>query len=112
MTAEATGVRIEVMALRMRLEHASNVAVNRACHRNNPMDSRNVAAGLLFVLDSAAEGQWLSTYHNVKLGGYVYRRTSDVLHGRTSAFNVTAVVLDEWKTVVDALEEIVALKAG
>lgn len=42
----------------------------------------------------------------VKTARHIYKRTSDVLHGRSSVVNLPAVLVDEWAAFVETLEDL------
>lgn len=99
---------VSVMDLRIRLERVAAAAFDRTCLPSRPGEQGNVRRRLLFLLDGQPDERWLETYRLVHLGIHVYRRTSDVLHGRVAAANLPSLVVDEWRDVVERLEAVAA----
>ncbi len=92
------------MDLRIRLERLGAAAFDEACGPAELGLQSQAPTRLLFLLAGCSIEGWQSTYRAIRLGAYVFRRTSDVLHGRVGGLNVPQVVLDEWRAVVDKLE--------
>jgi len=63
----------------------------------------DVRTRLLYLVD-AGRSDAAATHRLVHLGAHVYRRTSDVLHGRVSSLDLPDVLIDEWHEVVVGLE--------
>lgn len=102
----ATEIRIQVLELRIRIERLGATVFDRVCEPAEGGRQNRARDRLLFLLGGCPVEDWQSTYRATRLGAYVYRRTSDVLHGRVGGLNVPQVVLDEWRVVVDGLEEL------
>jgi hypothetical protein len=106
--SQATEVRIRVLELRIRIERLAAAAFDSVCKPLEGGRQNRASARLLFLLGACPIEEWQATYRATRLGAYVYRRTSDVLHGRVEGLNIPQVVLDEWRVVVDDLEELAA----
>jgi hypothetical protein len=101
----ATEVRIQVLELRIRIERLGAAVFDRVCEPAEGGRQNRTRDRLLFLLGGCPIEDWQATYRATRLGAWVYRRTSDVLHGRVGGLNIPQVVLDEWRVVVDGLEE-------
>ena len=104
--SHATEVRIQVLELRIRIERLGAAVFDRVCEPAEGGRQNRTRDRLLFLLGGCPIEDWQATYRTTRLGAYVYRRTSDVLHGRVGGLNIPQVVLDEWRLVVDRLEEL------
>ncbi len=104
--SHATEVRIQVLELRIRIERLGAAVFDRVCEPAEGGRQNRARDRLLFLLGGCPIEDWQATYRATRLGAYVYRRTSDVLHGRVGGLNIPQVVLDEWRVVVDQLEEL------
>ncbi len=103
-----SGTRLAVMNLRLRIEKVAAQAVVDAfpSHSVNVAQS-NVGNRLAFVLVAYESRVTPSELLGLlRLARHVYRRTSDVLHGRSSMVNFPAVLLAEWDVIVSRLETI------
>ena len=92
------------MDLRIRLERLGAAAFDKVCRPAELGRQDRARDRLLFLLAGCSIEDWQSIYRTIRLGAYVYRGTSDVLHGRVGGLNVPQVMLDEWRAVVDKLE--------
>ena len=110
-TGEVTndsGTRLTVMKLRLRLEHIVVRAVTDS-FTDQSVDVGQTDIGkrmpfLLIAYEARATPSELLGL--VRLARHIYRRTSDVLHGRSSMVNLPAVLLSEWEIIVTRLEAI------
>jgi hypothetical protein len=105
----ATVRRLDVMQLRVRLEQAAATAFDAACAAPADRTYRqsNTTDRLLFLLARVSEDRQAEVHPTVRLARHVYERTSDVLHGRLDGLSVPPAVIQEWSTVVDAVEALV-----
>ena len=106
MSTDAASRRLEVLDLRVRLEHAAVEAYVRVCNPHQRPQASGVRILLLFLVGLADSDEQAQTHRLARLGDHVYRRTSDVLHGRLNALDLTDVVIEEWRTIVADLEAI------
>jgi len=106
MYGPGTENRIQTMELRIRLEQLGVDAFHHVCKPAKSGSHTRTQSRLLLILAGSSTEDWQSTYHAIHLGMYIYRRTSDVLHGRIEGLNIPQVVLDEWQAAVDGLEKI------
>lgn len=104
MTSTATSRRIRVLDLRIRLERVGAKAFDDVCQPAQTGRQSATAKRLIFLVGLVDAARQPDIHRLAKLGGHVYRRTSDVLHGRLNALDLTDVMIDEWRTVVDDLE--------
>lgn len=96
------------MNLRLRIEKvATRALVDAFPSHSLKVDEAKISNQLAFVLiayeSRAAPSELLGL---LRLARHVYRRTSDVLHGRSSMVNFPAVLLSEWEAIVLRLETI------
>lgn len=100
--------RQEVLDLRIRLEQAAVTAHVRVCQPAKQPQAREVDVLLLFLVGCVPAPEQPQVHRLARLGAHVYRRTSDVLHGRTNALDLTDVVVAEWRTIVTELEAVLS----
>jgi hypothetical protein len=105
MTA-ATRRRLEVLDLRIRIERLGASAFDEACSPPQKGRQKDVAKRLLYLIVRVEPEKQPDVYRQVRLGRHVYRRTSDVLHGRVNAMDLSDVLIDEWRAVVNDLERV------
>lgn len=98
--------RLEVMALRVRLEKLAARAFDDACAPVERGQQDKVKGKLAFLLAHVPPDQQPEAYRLVRLGRHVYQRSSDVLHGRVAGMSLPAVVVQEWQDVVERLERL------
>jgi hypothetical protein len=103
-TAASARRRQQVIDLRIRLERVAVGAYTAVCSPPRAPRASRIETRLLFLVGVVDADNQPETHRLARLGGHVYRRTSDVLHGRTNALDLSDVVLDEWRTVVEDLE--------
>lgn len=99
--------RIEVLALRQRLERAVAGAVDASCDPFETGEQTQIHKRLVCIL--SAGGPLTGPdglYGLMVLARHVYSASSDVLHGRASMVNVPEVMVDEWREVVSRLEKV------
>lgn len=104
--------RLTVIDLRLRLEQIAVRAVTDS-FQSQPVnvDQTNISNRMAFVLVAyQARATPSELFGLVRLARHIYRRTSDVLHGRSSMVNLPAVLLFEWETVVTRLETIARIE--
>ena len=106
MSTDATSRRLEVLDLRIRLEHAAVEAYVRVCNPPQRPRASGVRVLLLFLVGLVDPAEQPRVHRLAGLGHHVYRRTSDVLHGRLNALDLTDVVVEEWRTIVTDLEAV------
>jgi hypothetical protein len=106
---EATRRRIRVLRLRIRLERVATDAFDRVCAPSGESRTDRVRHRLVFLLDGVPPGELGAAHRTIRLARHVYGKTSEVIHGRYGALDLSDALLAEWEAVVDALE---ALPAG
>lgn len=107
-----SGTRLAVIDLRLRIEQLALQAVSDAFPSQSVIVAQtNIGSRLAFVIvayeSRAAPSELLGL---IRLARHIYKRTSDVLHGRSSMVNLPAVLLYEWEAVVVRLETIAQIK--
>ncbi|OJY47494.1 hypothetical protein [Pseudonocardia sp. 73-21] len=108
MSTDATSRRLEVLDLRIRLERTAVEAYVRVCNTQQRPRASGVRVLLLFLVGLVDSAEQPRVHRLAGLGDHVYRRTSDVLHGRLNALDLTDVVVEEWRTIVTDLEAVVS----
>jgi hypothetical protein len=106
MTTDATSRRLEVLDLRIRLEQTAVEAYVRVCSPDRRPRASGVRVLLQFLVGLVSPTEQPRVHRLAGLGNHVYRRTSDVLHGRLNAQDLTDVVVEEWRTIVADLEAV------
>lgn len=106
MTSPATQRRLRVVELRIRLERVAVGAFTTVCRPKKTPRASTIETRLLFLVGLGGPARQPEVHRLARPGGHVYRRTSDVLHGRTSSLGLSDVVVDEWSAVVADMEEI------
>lgn len=106
MSTDASNRRLEVLDLRIRLEHAAVGAFVRVCTPEHRPRASGVRVLLLFLVGLVDPAQQARVHRLAGLGHHVYCRTSDVLHGRLNALDLSDVVVEEWRTIVTDLEAV------
>jgi hypothetical protein len=107
MSVSTMNARVQVMDLRIRIERLAAAAFDRACQPADRGRQSRTLDRLPFALADLPEEEWMSSYRLIRLGRYVYQRTSDLLHSRTATANLSQTVIDEWRTVVERLEKVI-----
>ncbi|MGC5345107.1 hypothetical protein [Streptomyces sp. DT171] len=97
--------RIKVLELRLRIERVSSDAYRLVCKPDRPPTISNGAdAQLAFVLGLVEQGRYGEVLGVIRLSRHIYKKSSDILHGRSGLLNASSVVLDEWEFFVSRLE--------
>lgn len=109
MTSSATTRRLQVLDLRIRLERIGAKAFDEVC-RPALTTGRQAEVGkrLIYLVGLFDAARQPEVHRIARLGGHVYRRTSDVLHGRVNSLDLSDVVVDEWRTIVENMEQLLA----
>lgn len=95
-----------VIDLRIRLERVAVGAFTAVCAPKNAPRASRIEARLMFLVGLVEAARQPEIHRLAHLGGHVYRRTSDVLHGRTNALDLSDVVVEEWRAAVADMETI------
>lgn len=103
-------VRLGVVDIRLRIEKLVTKAVADSFPNSAvSVDQSDIRKRLAFVLvaygNESTEAEILGLIH---LARHIYKRTSDVLHGRSNMVNLATVLLAEWRVVVTQLEDLSA----
>lgn len=104
--------RLMVINLRLRLEQIAVQAVTDSFRSQTVnVGQTNISNRMAFVLVAYQARTTSSELLGlIRLARHIYRRTSDVLHGRSSMVNLPTVLLSEWETVVARLETIARIE--
>lgn len=103
-----SAARLEVVELRLRIEKIATKAVGDSFPAQPVIVSQtNIRNRLVFIL-VAYEGRTTSEelLSLLRLMRHIYKRTSDVLHGRSNMVNLPDVLLTEWSEVLLRIENI------
>lgn len=101
------GRREQVLDLRIRLERTAAAAFDLVCGPEVPGRQDIIATRLLFVVGLVEPADRLRVHRLARLGGHVYKRSSDVLHGRVRGQGLPAAVVAEWRETIARLESVV-----
>lgn len=96
----------EVMELRIRLERLAASAFDRACKPERRGRQGRFHSRIAFLLHGVPSDRSTDAYRLLGLGRHVYSAACDVLHGRAAAASLPAVVVEEWRGVVERLEQL------
>lgn len=107
MTNAATVRRQQVIDLRIRLERVAAGAFDAVCRPDQRDVQSAIAKRLVFLVGLVDAERQPEVHRLARLGGHVYSRTSDVLHGRTSSLDLSDVVVEEWRAIIVDMEQIV-----
>lgn len=108
MTTEQPAKRLAVVNLRHRIEMIAVGAV-RDSFTSQQVSVEQAQIGRLLAFIPVAYGQKASMVEligMVRIARHIYKRSSDVLHGRSSMVNLSAVLVDEWSVFVETLEDL------
>jgi thioesterase domain-containing protein len=105
----ATQVRVEILDLRQRIEKAAAEAFDAAWAPGQTGAQNRTERRLAHLWTLAGSTSYAETLEVIRTSRHVYKKTSDVLHGRHGMVTVPGVVIDEWKTVVDHLEALTSV---
>lgn len=106
MTLNRSEARIAVVSLRQRIERIAVQGVRVAFVDHHHVVPQTQIRKLLAFLPAAYEGAAPASelIGMVRTARHIYKRSSDVLHGRSSVVNLPDVVVEEWTAFVDELE--------
>lgn len=108
MITERPTRRLTVVNLRHRIEMVAVGAV-RDSFPSQPVSVEQVQIGRLLAFIPVAYGQKApmpELIGMVRTARHIYKRSSDVLHGRSSMVNLPAALVDEWAAFVETLEDL------
>lgn len=106
MTSAATQRRLAVLDLRIRLERLAMAAFVETCRPGKVGRHTQIKNRLLFLVGLVEAAEQDRVHRLTRLGAHVYGQTSDVLHGRLGSLDLGDVVIEEWRTVVTDLEQV------
>lgn len=108
MTAEQPARRLAVVNLRHRIEMIAVGAVRDSFTSQQVSVEQNQIGQLLAFIPIAYEqkASMPELIGMVRTARHIYKRSSDVLHGRSSMVNLSAVLVDEWSAFVETLEDL------
>jgi len=103
-----SATRLAVVDLRQRLELVAINAVNDSFPTQSVLvEQIQIRQRLAFIVVAYPKKATLSELIGMlRVARHIYSRTSDVLHGRSSMVNLSAVLLDEWDTFVRRIEQL------
>jgi hypothetical protein len=103
----ATLRRIEVLDLRRRMEKVAAFSFDETCNPQIHGEQGRIRERLAFILAIASsEVELVEIYGLLSLARHVYKRSSDVLHGRTNMINLPQVLVDEWRKIIEDVEKL------
>ncbi|NYI07799.1 hypothetical protein [Allostreptomyces psammosilenae] len=95
-----------MLDIRVRIERLAVRAFTLACEPPGYVRSEPVADRLAFVLAAVPPDRWEDAVGTVRLVRHVYRKASDILHGRSNMMNVPDTIIEEWRAAVEELERL------
>lgn len=95
-------LRVRIHTVRVTIEQLAADAYSKVTR--TPIWQANIVTKLLCLLPSQQTTEWREALRTIRLAQYCYRRTSDVLHGRSSLVGVTSSMVDEWEEMATRLE--------
>jgi len=106
--SERSSTRLAVVNLRHRIELvAVNVVAASFPQHSISTKQTHIRQKLAFILvahtGKISEPELIGM---LRMARHIYKRTSDVLHGRSSMVNLSPVLLAEWETFVERLEDL------
>jgi hypothetical protein len=114
MTNEQPARRLSVVNLRHRIEMVAVGAV-RDSFPSQQVTVEQTQIGRLLAFIPVAYGQNASMPEligMVRTARHIYKRSSDVLHGRSSMVNLSVALVDEWAAFVETLEDVAQADRG
>lgn len=107
--SDLTQRRIRVLELRLRIERIAYDAHAAVCRPEKVATRPHQAdAHLSYVLGLVSPDRYMEVHGLIRLARHVYRKSSDILHGRSGLLNAAPVILEEWVAVVEKLESLFA----
>lgn len=101
--------RLAIMDLRSRIEEIAVKSVIDSFPYGDVTPKRNrIHERLAFIpVAYATDSNQYDLIVMVRFARYIYKRTSDVLHGRSNMVNLSRVLLAEWIAFVEHLEDLI-----
>lgn len=97
-------LRIRIHTVRVTIEQLAADGYSKVA--GTPIWQSNIRTKLLCLLPDQSSADWGEALRTVRLAQYCYRRTSDVLHGRSSLVGVTPAMVDEWEAIAERVEQL------
>ena len=101
-------LRIRIHTVRVVIEQRAADSYSKVS--GQPPRQSNISAKLLSLLPHDRSTGWADALAVIHLAQYCYRRTSDVLHGRSTLVGVTPAMVDEWEEIATKLEELYRMR--
>jgi hypothetical protein len=107
--SDLTQRRIRVLEIRLRIERIAYDAHAVVCKPEKIATKPHQAdSHLSYVLGLVSPDRYMEVHGLIRLARHVYRKSSDILHGRSGLLNAAPVILEEWIIVVEKLESLFA----
>lgn len=102
--------RLAIVDLRHRIEVIAVVAVESALPTlDHFVEQTEIAKRLAFLPVAYEKKAPVSDLLGmVRVARHIYKRSSDVLHGRSSMVNLSNAMINEWLTAVERIEFVVS----
>ena len=97
-------LRVRLLTVRVTIEQLAADAYSKVAGTSTRQS--RIQAKLLCLLPAKEDPRWLEDLRTVRLAQYCYRRTSDVLHGRSSLVGLTSAMVDEWEAIATDVERL------
>lgn len=101
---EPSFLRVRVHSLRFQTEWLAADAYARATGEAHWQ--RSVKTKLMTLVHESEVMSVAESYRVVRLAQYVYRRASDVLHGRSTLLAINALIVEDWERLINDLEKL------
>ena len=101
---EHTFLRMRAHAVRVGIELIAADAFNQATGAG--FRQSRISERLVVLAHECSAYRWQEAYRVVQLARYAYRRSSDLLHGRSSMLAVSDLIVDEWEVALEELQRL------
>lgn len=107
MLSPHTARRIQVLDFRQRLEKIAAKAFDEVCQPSTRGSQSKIRNRITFIYGIDSSPTSIARLGKlVRLGRHIYIKSSDVLHGRLNMVNLPQVIIDEWREVIEELEQL------
>lgn len=101
---EETLLRVRVHDIRVSIELIAANAFGTVTQSG--LEQNNATARLAVLAHECATYSWAESYRIIRLARHCYKRTSDVMHGRSSMASVTSTIVNEWDQIAKDIEDL------
>lgn len=101
---EQTFLRLRAHAVRVGIELIAADAFDKATGAG--FRQSRISDRLVVLTHDCSTFPWRDSYRIVRLARYTYKRSSDLLHGRSSMLSVSDSIVEEWEVALDELQRL------